>query len=118
MNLNNLLDTDLKIVGSRHKLLITLLFRKAYMFKKSSRGQIFKTHLDFQIICIGKSIHLTQGEPEQNVSRVSFIWVDAQSIKSIIDLHVKWFYSLCNNLLTFDRDLCGIAAQQTDKLNG
>ncbi len=67
---------------------------------------MFKTHLDFQIICIGTSIHLTQGEPERSVSGVSFIWVDVQSIKSTIDLTVKGYYSLCNNLLTFDRDLC------------
>lgn len=79
---------------------------------------MFKTHLDFQIICIGTSIHLTQGEAERSVSGVSFIWVDVQSIKSTIDLPVKRFYSLCNNLLTFDRDLCGIVTRQTDKVNG
>jgi len=79
---------------------------------------MFKTHLDFQIIGIGTSIHLTHGEPERIVSGVSFISVDVQSIKSTIDLPVKWFYSLCNNLLTFDRDLCGIVTRQTDEVNG
>lgn len=60
LNANNLLDTVLKIVGSR----ATLLFRKVHLFWSQAEGTMFKTHLDFQIICIGTSIHLTQAEPE------------------------------------------------------
>lgn len=81
-------------VAASHDLRVTLLCRKTHQFRSQAEGRMFKTHLDFQIICIRTSIQLTQPEC---VSGGSFIWVEVQSIKWSIDLYVNCFNSGCNS---------------------